>query len=100
MHHVHANEQGDAQTAFLHGGLLQLTDAVGACLIEDGTQFALLHQAHQRTILEFARGGRGAWQQIQLSQFLLYGHLGHQLADKFLTLVFCLDSRSCHQHQC
>ena len=107
VNHIHAYKYGNAQTAPL-GSILQLSDTFHACLVQHRSQFPLLYQCQQRTVLQLPRRGRGAWQEVHLSEFLLDGHLGHQPVDKrihFLVLrlsallVLCQDVLSCQEHQ-
>ncbi len=86
MNHVHTENQGDAQAALFDGHLLQLTDALDTLHVEQSAHLTGLNLVHDisadgRTSDDVARDG-----QVELSEFLLQGHLRHEVVDKAVHL--------------
>ena len=92
MNHVHTEEQRNAQAALLYGNLLHFADFVHTFKVEQTAHLTFLDffshvAALSRAGHDFARYG-----EVELAEFLLKGHLRHQIVDKLvhLSLVgFC-----------
>ena len=75
---IEAEQDGDAQTAFLHCHTLYVAYLVLAHHIEHGTHLAIGHQLTELRLHGAACGGVGAWLQIELPKLLPQCHLLHE----------------------
>ena len=87
VYHVEPHQQGDAQTAPLHGHLLYGAYLVLARLVEDGAQVAVHHQRAHLGVHRTAGGDVARRLQVQLPNLLAKRHLLHQRADEAVHLL-------------
>ena len=82
MNHIHAYDEGNAQTTLLHRHILQLTDFVGTFQVEDTT-----HLSGSNFLAYIGVHGTSCYNitshlKVQLSDFLLQGHSRHEVVDE------------------
>ena len=82
VNHIHAEQQGDAQTGIFHGKFLYVADAVHAFQVEQAAYKALLNQFGHIAALGLPGDNLARHRQVQLTDFFFHGHLAHQFRNE------------------
>ena len=84
MDYVHAYQQGNAQTTVLNGDVLESLDLVESLDVEYAAHIALCNVATHLGVQGSTGSDVASHHQVELTDFLLQGHLCHQLVDVLL----------------
>ena len=86
MNDIHTEDDRYTQTALLHCDLLQFIDAVYAFQVKQGAYPALTDLLCHIGRLRLTGDNLTRYRHTELTEFLLHGHLSHQLANKSVHL--------------
>ena len=78
MHDIQSEQQRNSQTGIFNGNLLHLGHALRTSQVEKAADLTALYLSGYIAVLRFSGNDSAGREQIELTDFFLYGHPFHQ----------------------